>query len=148
MRACLPKRHEEKRDTPGPSAPLFMYFRHPPPTSLGLPYVNWASQECCLFYLRPSLRSSDLPLLYFHGLFPSLSFSHHHSGLLFPILTTEHVDENICPLKEEELLLSTDPIISECTQLAFSYNSYKSQHFQTTLGHPLPLNLGWLRRLA
>ena len=30
--------------------------------------------------------SSDLPLFYFHGLFPSLSFSHRHFGLLFPIL--------------------------------------------------------------
>ena len=38
---------------------------------------------------RSLLWSSDLPLLYFCGLFPSLSFSHHHSGLLFPILTTE-----------------------------------------------------------
>ena len=28
--------------------------------SLGLPYVNWAGQECCWFYLRFSLRSSDL----------------------------------------------------------------------------------------
>ena len=37
-------------------------------TELGLPYVNWASQECCLFCLRSSLRSSDLPLFYFHGL--------------------------------------------------------------------------------
>ena len=55
---------------------------------LGLPYVNWASQECCLFYLRSSLWSSDLPLFYFHGLFPCLFFSHRHSGLLFPILTT------------------------------------------------------------
>ena len=54
---------------------------------LSLPYVNWASQECCLFYLRSSLQSSDLPLFYFRGLFPSLSFSHRHSGLLFPILT-------------------------------------------------------------
>ena len=133
---------------PWPFGSSFYTLLPPDPTPLGLPYVNWASQECCLFYLRPSLRSSDVPLLYFHGLFPSLSFSHLHSVLLFPILTTEHVDENICPLKEEELLLSTDPIISECTQLAFSYNSYKSQHFQTTLGHPLPLNLGWLRRLA
>ena len=59
--------------------------------SLGLSYVNWASQECCLFYLRSSLRSSDLPLFYFRGLFPSLSFSHRHFGLLFPILTTSQV---------------------------------------------------------
>ena len=36
--------------------------------SLGLPYVNWAGQECCWFYLRFSLRSSDLPLFYFRGL--------------------------------------------------------------------------------
>ena len=65
-------------------APLFMFFLLP----LGLPYVNWASQECCLFYLRSSLRSSDLPLFYFRRLFPSLSFSYHYFGLLFPILTT------------------------------------------------------------
>ena len=39
---------------------------------LGLPYVNWTSQECCLSHLRSSLRSSDLPLFYFHGLFPCL----------------------------------------------------------------------------
>ena len=37
-------------------------------TDLGLPCVNWASRECCLFCLRSSLRSSDLPLFYFHGL--------------------------------------------------------------------------------
>ena len=55
--------------------------------SLGLSYVNWASQEC-LFYLRSSLWSSDLLLFYFRGLFPSLSFSHPHFGLLFPILPT------------------------------------------------------------
>ena len=56
--------------------------------SLSLPYVNWTSQEGCLFYLRLSLLSWDLPLFYFHGLFPSLFFSHCHSGLLFPVLTT------------------------------------------------------------
>ena len=54
--------------------------------SLGLSYVNWASQECCLFYLRSSLRSSDLLLFHFCGLFPSLSGSHRHFGLLFPVL--------------------------------------------------------------
>ena len=53
--------------------------------SLGLSCVNWASQECCLFYLRSSLQSSDLLLFHFHGLFPSLSCSHRHFGLLFPV---------------------------------------------------------------
>ena len=62
-----------------------MFFLLP----LGLPCVNWASQECCLFYLRSSLQPVDLPLFYFYMLFPSLFFSHHHSGLLFPILTTK-----------------------------------------------------------
>jgi len=63
---------------------FYMFFLLP----LGLPCVNWASQECCLFYLRSSLQPVDLPLFYFYMLFPSLFFSHHHSGLLFPILTT------------------------------------------------------------
>ena len=65
--------------------PLYMFFLLP----LSLPCVNWASQEGCLFYLRSSFLFLDLPLFYFHGLFPSLSFSHRHSGLLFPILTTK-----------------------------------------------------------
>ena len=75
-------REREKK----PLAPghLFLCFFLP----LGLPYVNWASQERCLFYLRSSLWSWDLPLFYFHRVFPSLSLSHRHSGLLFPILTT------------------------------------------------------------
>ena len=73
-----------ERETPSPLAPLFMFFLR----LLSLPYVNWASQECCLFYLRPSLLSLDLLLFYFRRFFPSLSFSHCHSGLLFPILTT------------------------------------------------------------
>ena len=63
---------------------FYMFFPLPP----CLPYVNWASQEGCLFYLRCSLQSSDLPFFYFHGLFPSLSFSHRHFGLLCPVLTT------------------------------------------------------------
>ena len=72
------KRREAPQPNSGPS--FYMFFLLP----LGLPYVNWASQECCLF----DPRSSDLPLFYFLGFFPSLSFSHRHSGLLFPILTT------------------------------------------------------------
>ena len=59
---------------------LFLYVFSLP---LGLPYVNWASQDCCFFYLWSSLRSSELPLFYFCGLFPSLSFSYCHFGLLF-----------------------------------------------------------------
>ena len=46
---------------------FYVFFLLP----LDLPYVNWASQECCLFYLRSSLQSSDLLLFYFPGLFPS-----------------------------------------------------------------------------
>ena len=72
--------HTQERETPAIWL-LFLYVFFLP---LGLPYVNWASQECRLFYLR----SSDLPLFYFSWLFPSLSFSHSHSGFLFPILTT------------------------------------------------------------
>ena len=44
------KTRREKR-SPGPVlAPLFMFLFLLP---LSLPYVNWASQECCLFYLSP-----------------------------------------------------------------------------------------------
>ena len=53
-------------------APLFMSFLLP----LTLPYINWANQEGFLFHLMFSLQSSDLPLLYFHGLYPVLSSSH------------------------------------------------------------------------
>ena len=75
-RACRPKdvkrrapqcAGDRERD-PGTLAPLLICFFLP----LGLPYVNWASHECCLFYLRSSLRSSDLLLSYFQGLFPCL----------------------------------------------------------------------------
>ena len=75
-------RDREHPPFPRHLAPLFICFFL---LLLDLPYVIWASQECCLFYLRSSLPS--LPLIYFLGLFPSLSFSHGHSGLLFPILT-------------------------------------------------------------
>ena len=92
MRACRSK--DVKRRAPHRAGErerrglwlLFLYVSLP----LDLSYVNWASQECCLFYLRFSLQSSDLPLFYICGLFPSRSFSHRHSGLLFPILTTQH----------------------------------------------------------
>ena len=79
MRACWPKRHEEKRG-PQPSFGFSFYTFLLLP--LGLPCVNWASQECCLFYLRFSLWSLDLPLFYFCGFF-FLIFSHRHSGLFF-----------------------------------------------------------------
>ena len=87
VRACWPKRREEERGPrPNFGSSFYMLFLLP----LGMPCVNWASQECSLFYLRCSLWSSNLPLFYFHGLFPSLSFSHCYSGLLFHILTTSH----------------------------------------------------------
>ena len=64
MRACQLKRREEKRGfwlNFGSS--FYMLFLLP----LGMPYVNWASQECCLFYLKSLLRSLDLPLFYLVG---------------------------------------------------------------------------------
>ena len=80
-----PKDAKKKRiPQPNFGSSFYMFFLLP----LSLPYVNRASQERCLFYLRSALRSSDLPLFYFHGFFPSLSFSHWHCELLFPILTT------------------------------------------------------------
>ena len=72
------QRHEEKKE-PWPFGSSFYVFSSP----MGLPYVNWASQECCLFYLMSSLWSLDLPLFYFLRLFPSLSFSHCHFGFLY-----------------------------------------------------------------
>ena len=78
---------ERERERPQALWLLFLcFFLRPTPP--GLPYVNWASQKCCLIYLRSSLHSLDLPLFYFCGFFPSLSFSPCHSGLFFPILTT------------------------------------------------------------
>ena len=68
-------------------APLFICFFLPRgPTLCKLGLVRSAVlPEVFTLVLGPSF---DLPLFYFHGLFPSLSFSHRHSGLLFPILTT------------------------------------------------------------
>ena len=67
-------------------SPLFICFFLLP---LNVPCVSWASQEGCWFHLRFSLQSSDFLLFHFCGFFfLSLSFSHHHLGLLLPILTT------------------------------------------------------------
>ena len=78
---------EEKEPQPCGSS-FHMFFLLP----LGLPCVNWASQECCLFYLRSSLQFLDLSLFSFRKLFPSLSSSHHHSELLFPNYLTKPTD--------------------------------------------------------
>ena len=66
---------------------LFLCFFLPPgpvlcKLSLGRSTVL---PEVLTLVLGPSF---DLALLYFLRLFPSLSFSHHHFGLFFPILIT------------------------------------------------------------
>ena len=66
--------------------PLFIHFVSSPSS---LPSANWASQQGYLLHLWFSLWSLDIPLFYFHEIFP-LSFSHYHSGLLFPILTDRY----------------------------------------------------------
>ena len=70
-----------------PLVPLFICFFLPPgpaPCKLGL---DWSAvlPEVLTPVLGPSF---DLPLFYFRGLFPSLSFSHRHFGLFFPTLPT------------------------------------------------------------
>ena len=61
-------------------------FIHLTPVPLSPPYVNWASQEGCLFHLKFSRQSSDFLLFHLMGFF--LSLSHCHFGLLFLISTT------------------------------------------------------------
>ena len=84
MRVCRRKRHKEERERdrertgqerdPTPPLAFWLLFLDVFFLPLGLPNVNWASQECCLFYLRSSLQSSDLPLLQDKRAFPFLVF--------------------------------------------------------------------------
>ena len=69
VRADRPKRGEEKR-SPWRNFASSFYTRLSP---LSLPFVNSASREGCLFYLRFSLQFLDLPLFFFRD-FPSFVF--------------------------------------------------------------------------
>ena len=62
----MPKQKTQReKKPPGPIlAPLFICFFLLP---LGLPYVNWASQGCCLFHLRSSLWSCTFLCSIFTG---------------------------------------------------------------------------------
>ena len=60
---------ERDREGESPLAPLFICF----PLPLSLPCANWASQECCLFYLKSSLQSSYLPLTFLCSIFTGFS---------------------------------------------------------------------------
>ena len=83
----LIQRRKEKRESLALWLPLFMFFPPPGPAlcKLGQPGVLFVLPEVFTLVLRPFF---DFPLFYFQRVFPSLSFSHHHSGLLFPIQTT------------------------------------------------------------
>ena len=59
------ERERERERDPGPLALVFICFF----LSLGLPYVNWASWECCLFYLR-----SSGPWTFLYSIFTGFSF--------------------------------------------------------------------------
>ena len=76
-----------ERESETPLAPLFLcFFLLPGPVLCKLGLGRSAVlPEVLTLVLGPSF---DLPLFYFCRFFPSLSFSHHHFGLLFPILTT------------------------------------------------------------
>ena len=79
--------HTGEREGEEPLTPLFICFFLPPGPvlcKLGLGR-NAVLPEVLTLVLGPPF---DLLLFYFPGLFLSLSFSHHHFGLLFLILTT------------------------------------------------------------
>ena len=77
------ERPTQKRERPSLGSSFYMFFLLP----LSLPYLNWASQESSLFHL-----SHSGPRIFFcsicAGFFLSLSLSHRHLGLFFPILAT------------------------------------------------------------
>ena len=80
------QRHEEKSAIARWAGELWLFFlcfSLPGPVlcKLGQPGVLFVLPEVLTPVLRPSF-------VLFSQLFPSRSFSHHHSGLLFPILTT------------------------------------------------------------
>ena len=64
----MPTQQQEER----PLA-LWLLFLHVFFLPLGLPYVNWASQECCLFCPRSSVQSPDLPLTFLCSIFTGFS---------------------------------------------------------------------------
>ena len=103
VRACRPKRHEEKRGSERaseragkswrereragarPLAPWLLLYVFAPPPGPALCNGLARSAVCSTEAPTPVLRSS---FVLFSWAFPSLSFSHRHSGLIFPILAT------------------------------------------------------------
>ena len=79
-------------------APPFICFLPPGPALCKLGSARSAFlPEVFTQVLRPFF---DLPSFYFHGLFPSLSFSHHKFALLFPILLPNRVKPKNQPTKQ------------------------------------------------
>ena len=80
-------KQERERERESPLAPLFICFFIPPGSALCK--LGLVRSAVLPDVLTPVLGPSfDLPLFYFLGLFPSLSFNHHHFGLMCSILTT------------------------------------------------------------
>ena len=90
IQRCEEKSAQEHGEGGGRGEPFgssfYMFFSSP----WACPMQIRLSQECCSTWSPHSGPgpSFDLPLFCFRGLFSSLSFSHRHFGLLFPILTT------------------------------------------------------------
>ena len=85
-RKTLSMQERERRERKCLALP-FICFLPPGPALCKLGSARSAAvlPEVLTPVLGPSFH---LPLFYFHRLFPSLSFSHCHFGLFFPILTT------------------------------------------------------------
>ena len=146
VRACWPKRHKEERErereTPSHLAPLFIcfffffFFCLP----LDLLYVNWASQECCLFYLSPCsgpriflcsiFMGFSLPCLLATTILDCFSYSNH--------LTGDLSNQGIKPVLLTAPALAGGFLTTSAT--CMHIHRYKTRNWLTDLcrlGHPI-----------
>ena len=115
-------REREREHTPF-GCSFYMFFSFP----LGLPYAN-SAQAGALFYLKSSLWSSDLPLFYFHGLYPSLSFTLPPFWTAFPY--SHHL---------------THPFLVDSGG-SLEAKSYPTLGIPLSVAHQAPLSMGFFRQ--
>ena len=128
------QRLEEKREPWPFGSSFYIFFPLPPGPALcklSQPGVLFVLPEVLTQVLRPSF---DLPLFYFRGLFPSLSFSYHHFGLVSYSNYLTKVSLKYIPTFQMLLLLLS---YFSCVQLCAT---------PQTVAHQAPPSLGFSRQ--